>query len=198
MKLYAAWHVEVIPYGLIIQHKIRTYLSFLWHSCCTNPFMPVNFLFVLSSAEKVMQAFSGIFYIFFWAMVPSIILQALRFVGLLSGCCCKYMPLLLVDPETVLSDLPVTLPSLLSETRWSAVAESAANNLWATTERICSWALQVAGNEDDLHSQGSISSDEAPNSAFLARILFQTCISLKDYLPVQKQLRLANLEISKL
>jgi len=108
------------------------------------------------------------------------------------------MPLLIVDPDTVLSDLPVTLPSLLSEDSWSSTAESAANKLWASTERICTWAARLAGNVECLPRQDGISNDEAPKSAFYVHSLHQTCIFLKDYLPPNKQLRLANLEVSQL
>ncbi|CAA6661192.1 unnamed protein product [Spirodela intermedia] len=52
---------------------------------------------------------------------------ALQFVGILSGRCCDYMPLLILSPEAVLSDLPVTLPSLLS----SSKAKTAAHSCWA-------------------------------------------------------------------
>nr|CAD1842905.1 unnamed protein product [Ananas comosus var. bracteatus] len=123
---------------------------------------------------------------------------ALRFIGLLSSACCMYMPLLTVDPMTVLSDLPVTLPSLLSDGSWAAIITSLVDKLWASTIRICSWAKQLAHKDgfpglesDDQH----IHKDEAEISVFLARVMHRTCISLKDYLPFEKQLRLANLEV---
>ncbi|XP_020268990.1 protein RST1 isoform X2 [Asparagus officinalis] len=122
---------------------------------------------------------------------------ALRFVGLLSGICCKYMPLLIVDQDTVLSDLPTTLPCLLAETSWRRVAEPAADKLWISTERICVWAAHLAGNEDSLTSKGGIRDDEALKST-LARSVYETCVALRDYLPVQKQLRLVNLQVSQL
>ncbi|KAK1280812.1 hypothetical protein QJS04_geneDACA002763 [Acorus gramineus] len=67
----------------------------------------------------------------------------LRFIGLLSGSCCEYMPLLILDPVTVMSDLPVTLTSLLSGGSWSAIAESLVANLLASMERIYAWARQL-------------------------------------------------------
>lgn len=109
-----------------------------------------------------------------------------------------YMPLLTVDPMAVLSDLPVTLPSLLSDGSWAAIITSLVDKLWASTIRICSWAKQLAHKDgfpglesDDQH----IHKDEAEISVFLARVMHRTCISLKDYLPFEKQLRLANLEV---
>jgi hypothetical protein len=40
----------------------------------------------------------------------------------------------------VLSDLPVTLTSLLSDPSWDVVAESIVSNLWASVGRIYDWA----------------------------------------------------------
>ncbi|KAH0467444.1 hypothetical protein IEQ34_004682 [Dendrobium chrysotoxum] len=82
---------------------------------------------------------------------------AISFVGLLSGSCSKYMPLLIVKPEIVLSDLPITLPSLLSSSSWSAIAESCVDKLWQSTERICTWAVMLSGGAiDDLPNSNRI------------------------------------------
>ncbi|KAK1298001.1 hypothetical protein QJS10_CPB14g00074 [Acorus calamus] len=117
----------------------------------------------------------------------------LRFIGLLSGSCCEYMPLLILDPVTVMSDLPVTLTSLLSGGSWSAIAESLVANLLASTERIYAWARQLENGNSV--SSSDIDRSENHLSAFLVRVMHQACVSLKDYLPFEKQLRLANLTI---
>lgn len=119
-------------------------------------------------------------------------LQALRFIGLLSSNCCKLMPLLTVDPATVLSDLPATLPSLLTDSNWSSSAEFIVNKLWVSTERICNWASQL-NVEGDNSGQHQIHQSEAKISAFLSQVMHQTCVILKDYLPLDKQLKLVNL-----
>ncbi|KAJ0962529.1 hypothetical protein J5N97_027651 [Dioscorea zingiberensis] len=118
---------------------------------------------------------------------------ALRFIGLLSSHCCKLTPLLTVDPVTVLSDLPVTLPSLLTDSNWSSSAETIVDKLWVSTERICDWASQLNGEGYSSLRQHHINQSEAQISAFLSQVMHQTCVLLKDYLPLDKQLRLANI-----
>ncbi|XAR51899.1 hypothetical protein NMG60_11006692 [Bertholletia excelsa] len=120
---------------------------------------------------------------------------ALRFVGLLSGSCSKYMPLLVVDQNIVLNDLPVTLSSLLLDSSWGVVAESVVSYLWASTERIYDWAMRVAHGDKSPSSQEPIDESENSVAVFLLHVMHHTCVSLKDYLPPEKQLRLANMAI---
>lgn len=109
------------------------------------------------------------------------------------------MPLLTIDPVTVLSDLPITLPSLLSNSSWKVIAESVVLNLWASTQRVYDWGKCLATNAGDNEvtlrqpQQHPIDTSENGNAIFLARLLHETCVSLKDYLPLDKQLRLANM-----
>ncbi|XP_015576178.1 protein RST1 isoform X1 [Ricinus communis] len=119
---------------------------------------------------------------------------ALQFLGLLSGSCCKYMPLLTLDRLTVLSDLPVTLTSLLMEPSWEVVAESVVSYLYASTERIYGWVTNT------VFLDGSTSVppvDESENNlvTFILHTMHHTCLSLKEYLPLEKQLRLASMVI---
>ncbi|VAH57368.1 unnamed protein product [Triticum turgidum subsp. durum] len=118
---------------------------------------------------------------------------ALRFVGLLCGSCCIYMPLLIVNPTNVLSDLPVTLPSFLSSSIWDDLRNSAADKLWLLTTRIYTWAEQLTRGEG-LPCHDHIHGSEAENATFLANMLRSTCIAVEDHLAVDKQLKLANLE----
>lgn len=122
-----------------------------------------------------------------------LIFQALRFVGLLCGSCCVYMPLLIVNPTSVLSDLPVTLPSFLSSSIWDDLRNSAAEKLWLLTTRIYTWAEQLTRGEG-LPCHDHIHGSEAENATFLANMLLSTCIAVEDHLAVDKQLKLANLE----
>lgn len=121
--------------------------------------------------------------------------QALQFLGLLCGSYCKYMPLLIVDRLTVLSDLPVTVTSLLSDPSWEVVAESIVLNLWASMERISDWATHKVRSDD---SPGIQPIDESENAmtVFLLRVLHCVCLSLKDHLPLEKQLKLADMVIT--
>uniref|UniRef100_A0ACD5VJS0 Uncharacterized protein n=1 Tax=Avena sativa TaxID=4498 RepID=A0ACD5VJS0_AVESA len=118
---------------------------------------------------------------------------ALRFVGLLCGSCCIYMPLLIVNPTNILSDLPVTLPSFLSSSIWDDLRNSVADKLWLLTTRIYTWAEQLS-REEGLPCHDHIHGNEADNATFLANMLRSTCIAVEDHLAVDKQLKLANLE----
>ncbi|KAF2308489.1 hypothetical protein GH714_009954 [Hevea brasiliensis] len=119
---------------------------------------------------------------------------ALQFLGLLSGSCCKYMPLLTLDRLTVLSDLPVTLHSLLTEPSWEVVAESIVSHLLVSTERIYHWVTDMA-LDDGAPNVQPIDESENDMVAFLLPVMHQVCLSLKDYLPLEKQLRLANIVV---
>lgn len=102
------------------------------------------------------------------------------------------MPLLVLDPYTVLSDLPVTLSSLLLEnSRWGVVAESVVSYLWASTERIYDWERGF----DTQTPYPPIDVSESDMAVFLLRVMHRACVSLKAYLPPEKQLKLANLMI---
>ncbi|KAJ1282422.1 hypothetical protein BS78_03G050600 [Paspalum vaginatum] len=117
----------------------------------------------------------------------------LRFVGLLCGSCCIYMPLLVVNSGNVLSDLPVTLPSFLSSSIWDDFRNSVADRLWLLTTQIYTWAEELV-HGDGLPGHGHIHKSEAEMATFLANILRSTCIAVEDYLSVDKRLKLANLE----
>ncbi|XP_021298973.1 protein RST1 isoform X2 [Herrania umbratica] len=122
---------------------------------------------------------------------PSTVLQ---FLGLLSGSCCKYMPLLILDRSSVLSDLPVTLTSLLSEPSWEVIAETLTSYLLTSTERIYSWATKLSVADDTPSSQ-PIDRSENDMAPFLLRVMHHACVCLKEYLPLEKQLRLANMVV---
>ncbi|XP_019448328.1 PREDICTED: protein RST1 isoform X2 [Lupinus angustifolius] len=123
--------------------------------------------------------------------VPS---TALQFLGLLSATCCKYMPFMIVDQQKVLNDLPVTLVSLLEDKNWENAAETIVSHLFSSTERIYHWAMQI---EDGSYVPDSQPIDESENhmAAFLLQVLHHTCVLLKSFLPLDKQLRLASMVI---
>ncbi|KAL5979482.1 hypothetical protein ACLOJK_019386 [Asimina triloba] len=151
-------------------------------------------LALVLDSDDVFQGSEGHGHALAWAS-PTLqqILHVLRFLGLLSSSFCKYMPLLILDRASVLSDLPVTLPSLLSDSRWRTIAEPLVSHLWKSTARICEWAMQLAtGNGPTL---ASIDESESNMSHFLAQVMHGTCVSLKDFLPFEKQLRLATMAI---
>ncbi|KAL0344027.1 UNVERIFIED_CONTAM: protein RST1 [Sesamum angustifolium] len=120
---------------------------------------------------------------------------ALRFLGLLSGSCCKYMPVLVADKNNVLTDLPATLSSLLLGAGWGVIADFVASYVWKSTERIYDWARHVKRGG---YVPGSQPIDRTENhmADFLLQVMHHTCVSLKQYLPVEKQLGLANMVVT--
>ncbi|KAG4182177.1 hypothetical protein ERO13_A09G028500v2 [Gossypium hirsutum] len=124
-------------------------------------------------------------------------LQAMQFIGLLSGSCCKYMPLLIADRSYVLNDIPVTLTSLLSDPNWEVVAESCTSYLLSSTERIYSWATKLSSKSGDNRSPSSEGIDESEKgmAQILLLVMHHACVCLKHYLPLEKQLRLANMVV---
>ncbi|KAK7271652.1 hypothetical protein RJT34_27730 [Clitoria ternatea] len=119
---------------------------------------------------------------------------ALQFLGLLSATCCKYMPFMIVDQQMVLNDLPVTLVSLLADQSWNIVAETVVSHLFSSTERIHHWAVQIG---DGSYIPGSQPIDDSENhmAVFLLQVMHHTCVLLKSYLPLDKQLRLASMVV---
>ncbi|XP_057788654.1 protein RST1 isoform X2 [Salvia miltiorrhiza] len=120
---------------------------------------------------------------------------ALRFLGLLSGSSSKYMTILFADKGSVLTDLPTTLPPLLAGTGSGMVAESVASCLFRAMERIHDWAGRV-GQGHYLPDSQHINSTEEDTAMFLLQVMHQTCFCMKEYLPLDKQVRLANMVVA--
>ncbi|XP_042027869.1 protein RST1 isoform X2 [Salvia splendens] len=120
---------------------------------------------------------------------------ALRFLGLLSGSSSKYMPILFADKTSVLTDLPATLPPLLADIGSRIVAESVASCIFRATERVHDWAGRT-GNGHYLPDSQPIDLSEEDDVMLLLRVMHQTCVYLKEYLPADKQLRLANIVVA--
>ncbi|CAM8922806.1 unnamed protein product [Rhodiola kirilowii] len=121
--------------------------------------------------------------------------RVLQFTGLIAGSFCKYMPLLILDRLTVLSDLPVTLRSLLTDPKWEPIAESVATHLFTAAERIYKWRTCLS-QSSTLPGSCNIDSSEDVMADFLVQVLYHTCVSLRHYLPLDKQLRLTNMVVS--
>ncbi|KAJ1684988.1 hypothetical protein LUZ63_016378 [Rhynchospora breviuscula] len=121
-------------------------------------------------------------------------LMTLRFVGLLCGLNCAYMPLLLVDPKSVIADLPLTLPALLSDPNWRSVRSSVAEKLWSSANRVRTWAEHLFNGLGLMDGSG-IKETDGEMGLLLARVMHETCVVLKEHLPFDKQLKLANYEV---
>ena len=104
------------------------------------------------------------------------------------------MPLLILDQSSVLNDLPVTLTSLLSDPNWKVIAETFTSYLLTSTERIYSWVTKLSLGDDTPNLQ-PIDDRENDMAPILLRVMHHACVSLKDYLPLEKQLGLANMVI---
>lgn len=122
-----------------------------------------------------------------------LLLQAIIFVGLLSGICCEYMPFLTLDRSTVLSDMSVTVTSLLSDTNWEVVAEPFISFLWISLERVYSFATDSGANARPSSQQ--IEQSERAYAPMLVKVMHHICVAFRDHLPLEKQLRLAAMTI---
>lgn len=105
------------------------------------------------------------------------------------------MPFIIADQQMVLSDLPVTLVSLLADRSWNVVAETVVSHLFSSTERIYDWAMHIA---DGSYGPSSQTIDESDNhmATFLLQVMHHTCVLLKGYLPLDKQLKLASMVLA--
>ncbi|ONI19666.1 hypothetical protein PRUPE_3G290500 [Prunus persica] len=101
--------------------------------------------------------------------------MALQFLGLLSGSWSKYMPLLILGKHIL----------------WGGVAEFVVPSLFASTERIYNWAIHIARCEDVPPDTQPIDKIENSMAVFLLRVMHCTSVFFKDYLPLEKQLKLA-------
>ncbi|GAB4846720.1 hypothetical protein Ancab_025728 [Ancistrocladus abbreviatus] len=186
-----AWLVRLGSFPLTELGKLKVYIlnaasEGLWDSL-------VEVIAALQHAEGSVkrQWLIDVLEISCVAKFPS---TALQFLGLLSGSFCRYMPLLILDPTAVLSDLPVTLASLLSSPSWRIIAETAASRLWTSMERIHDWSTSLAcGFEAPSMKLQPIDPSENEMADFLRLVMHETCVSLKEYLPLDKQLRLVNM-----
>ncbi|KAF5197433.1 hypothetical protein FRX31_012979 [Thalictrum thalictroides] len=79
------------------------------------------------------------------------------------------MPLLVLDQNTVLSDLPVTLPSLFSDSNWMVIVEPTVMNFWKSTERIFNWAKLLESSSYSASNQYSIDESESNDAVFLVQ-----------------------------
>ena len=105
------------------------------------------------------------------------------------------MPVLIVDQQIILNDLPVTLTSLLADRGWDVVVETLVSRLYLSTERIYYWATQIS---DGTYVPDTQPIDESENhmATFLLLVMHHTCVLQKDYLPLDKQLKLASMVVN--
>lgn len=118
----------------------------------------------------------------------------LRFLGLLCGNWCRYMPILTFEDNAVLSDLPMTLSSFLldNESRVKDTEDPIILALWRLTERIYSWRESIASGET-AGGQQSINRSENEEATFLLRIVYEACVAVRKFMSLEMQLKLANM-----
>lgn len=119
---------------------------------------------------------------------------ALRFLGLLTGSWSPYAACLILDPMSVLQDLPFTFSSIFLDISWSSVLGLVVQKLLSLIDRICNWQSSLQKGEC-IASIDYIDRDEKKVCSFLLHILHQTCIALKDHLSFDVQFKLANTNI---
>lgn len=131
----------------------------------------------------------------FFFMLKSVFLlvQAIYFVGLLSSICCEYMPFLTLDRSTVLSDMSVTVTSLLTDPNWEVVAEPFISFLWTSLERVYGFATESGAIA--RQSSHQIEQSERDPGPMLVKVMHYICLAFRDHLPHEKQLRLAAMAI---
>ncbi|KAL4581590.1 hypothetical protein LXL04_006113 [Taraxacum kok-saghyz] len=109
-------------------------------------------------------------------------ITAMQFIGLLCGSVSKYMPLLIINPHTILSDLPLTLTSLLlHDDNWRVVAGPVVSLMWTLTNRIYD---SVTNGNDDVDT-----------NVFLLKVMHSVCVALKKHLTPENRLMLANMTV---
>ncbi|CAN6446135.1 unnamed protein product [Victoria cruziana] len=120
---------------------------------------------------------------------------ALQFLGLLSSCWSEYAPILVLNPISVLSNLPAILPSLLSSPTWNSMAAAVAEQIWASAERLHNLVAMSKQKGDDAPNLGDAWIGKNGVDSFLVQVLYETCFNLRVYLPFEKQLKLANMNV---
>ncbi|KAI4389119.1 hypothetical protein MLD38_001380 [Melastoma candidum] len=103
----------------------------------------------------------------------------------------------MLDQRSVLCDLPVTLTSLLTLPTWTIIAERFTAALFASVERIHSWVMRSSQREVNSSGQHEdVNESERGSAPFLLGVMRESCILLRDYLPLDKQFRLVNMAVS--
>lgn len=103
------------------------------------------------------------------------------------------MSFLTLDRSMVLSDMSVTVTSLLSDPKYEVVAESFISFLWTSLERIYSFATESDANAKLSSEQ--IARSERDETLMLVKVMHYICVAFRDHLPLEKQLRLASMAI---
>lgn len=103
------------------------------------------------------------------------------------------MPFLTLDRSTVLSDMSVTVTSLLSDPNYEVITEPFISFLWTSLERIYSFATESDANTR-LSSQ-QIEGSEKDKAPMLMTVMHYICVAFREHLPLEKQLRLASMAI---
>lgn len=104
------------------------------------------------------------------------------------------MPFLTLDRSTVLCDMSVTVTSLLSDPIYEVVTEPFISFLWTSLERIYGFANESDANAR-VSSQQIAQSERDRASMLLMKVMHYICVAFRDHLPLEKQLRLASMDI---
>ncbi|BFI25408.1 hypothetical protein MPTK2_1g20850 [Marchantia polymorpha subsp. ruderalis] len=114
---------------------------------------------------------------------------ALILMALLASCWSTDALLLPLDPTWAIVDLPLTLPSLLSQPGWASTLEAFVYRFPELLDRLISML-----DRNELESTYFVHETLSPS--LLLSVLRRTCAGLKNYLPIETKLKLANLNIT--
>eukprot|EP01018_Ginkgo_biloba_P009771 Gb_07737 [translate_table: standard] len=119
---------------------------------------------------------------------------ALRFLGLLTSSWSPQGSCLILDPMSVLQDLPLTLPSLFLDSNWRPIFDSVVQKLLSLIERIHTWLASLEKG-DCTNASISIDRCEKQVCSFLLDVMQQTCIAIRHHLPLDAQFKVVNMRI---
>ncbi|KAL2649838.1 hypothetical protein R1flu_017966 [Riccia fluitans] len=122
------------------------------------------------------------------ALISSFPITALILLGLLATCWSTNAILLPLNPTWAFQNLPLSLPSVLSQPGWAATLEGFVYRFPEVLDRLSAMV-------DNGELQSTYVVDEVLPASGLTSVLRRTCVGLKRYLPVETRLKLANLTI---
>lgn len=75
------------------------------------------------------------------------------------------------------------------------MAAAVAEQIWASAERLHNLVAMSKQKGDDAPNLGDAWIGKNGVDSFLVQVLYETCFNLRVYLPFEKQLKLANMNV---
>ncbi|KAL3702297.1 hypothetical protein R1sor_020319 [Riccia sorocarpa] len=125
------------------------------------------------------------------AFMSSFPVTALILMALLATCWSSNAVLLPLSPTWAFYNLPLSLPSVLSQPGWASTLDSFVHRFPDLLDR-----MSTSVDRGELESTYVV--DEILLASSVLSVLRRTCVGLKPYLPVETRLKLANLTTKQL